>query len=118
MNHGGREMLRYGEAPDRTAGPGETLVDIHAGSLNAADYKVRLGGSGYSNKFPHILGRDFSGVVSAVGASVTDLAIGDAVFGVTDQGIEEPTPKGLPSRPRSLPAARSAESLRGEPPWG
>jgi NADPH:quinone reductase-like Zn-dependent oxidoreductase len=88
MNHGGPEMLRYGEVPDPTAGPGEILVDIHAAGLNAADYKVRLGGSGYSIKFPHILGRDFSGVVSAVGASVTDLAIGDAVFGVTDQGIE------------------------------
>ena len=51
MNHGGSEMLRYGEAPDPTAGPGEILVDIHAASLNAADYKVRLGGSGYGVKF-------------------------------------------------------------------
>jgi NADPH:quinone reductase-like Zn-dependent oxidoreductase len=87
-NHGGPEMLVYGEAPDPTAGPGEVVVDIHAASLNAADYKVRLGGSGYAVKFPHILGRDFSGVVSALGAGVTDLAVGDAVFGVTDQGIE------------------------------
>ena len=39
-------------------------------------------------KFPHILGRDFSGVVSALGDGVTDLTIGDAVFGVTDQGKE------------------------------
>ena len=39
-------------------------------------------------KFPHILGRDFSGVVSEVGAGVTDFRAGDAVFGVTDQGIE------------------------------
>jgi NADPH:quinone reductase-like Zn-dependent oxidoreductase len=45
MNHGGPDMLLYGEAPDPTAGPGEILVDIHAASLNAADYKVRLGGS-------------------------------------------------------------------------
>jgi NADPH:quinone reductase-like Zn-dependent oxidoreductase len=81
-------MLRYGDAPDPTAGPGEVLVDIHAASLNAADYKVRLGGSGYNVRFPHILGRDFSGVVGAVGTGVTDLAVGDAVFGVTDQGIE------------------------------
>ena len=87
-NHGGPEMLRYGDAPDPIAGPGEVVVDIHAASLNAADYKVRLGGSGYNVTFPHILGRDFSGVVSAIGTGVTDLAVGDAVFGVTDQGIE------------------------------
>ena len=87
-NHGGLEMLRYGDAPDPIAGPGEVVVDIHAASLNAADYKVRLGGSGYNLTFPHILGRDFSGVVSALGVGVTDLAVGDAVFGVTDQGVE------------------------------
>ena len=88
-NHGGPEMLHYGDAPDPTAGPGEVVVDIHAASINAADYKVRLGGGAYGNiRFPHILGRDFSGLVSVVGAGVTDLAVGDAVFGVTDQGIE------------------------------
>jgi NADPH:quinone reductase-like Zn-dependent oxidoreductase len=87
--HGGPEMLRLGEAPDPVAGPGEVVVDVHAASINAADYKVRLGGGGYSNlKLPHILGRDFSGVVSALGAGVTDFKVGDAVFGVTDQGIE------------------------------
>ena len=89
MGHGGPEMLRCGEAPDPVAGPGEVLVDVHAASVNAADYKVRLGESGpKSLKFPHILGRDFSGVVAARGAAVTDLEIGDAIFGVTDQGIE------------------------------
>jgi NADPH:quinone reductase-like Zn-dependent oxidoreductase len=65
------------------------VVDIHAASVNAADYKVRLGSGVYSKiRFPHILGRDFSGMVAAVGAGVGDLAVGDAVFGVTDQGIE------------------------------
>jgi NADPH:quinone reductase-like Zn-dependent oxidoreductase len=89
INHGGTEMLRYCEAPDPTAGPGEVVVDIHAASVNAADYKVRLGGGRYSlSQFPHILGRDFSGVVSAHGAGVTNFTVGDAVFGVTDQGIE------------------------------
>ena len=72
MGHGGPEMLRYGEAPDPTAGPGEVVVDIYAASVNAADYKVRLGGERYAlNRLPHILGRDFSGVVSALGAGVT-----------------------------------------------
>jgi NADPH:quinone reductase-like Zn-dependent oxidoreductase len=88
-SHGGPEMLRYADAPDPTAGPGDVVVDIHAASVNAADYKVRRGGGAYGNlSFPHILGRDFSGVISAVGPGVTDLAVGDAVFGVTDQGIE------------------------------
>lgn len=87
--HGGPEMLRMGEAPDPVAGPGEIVVDVHAASVNGADPKVRRGHGRYGQlKFPHILGRDFSGVVSAVGDGVSDIKIGDAVFGVMDQGIE------------------------------
>jgi NADPH:quinone reductase-like Zn-dependent oxidoreductase len=87
MAHGGPENLRYGDAPDPVARPGEVVVDICAASVNAADYKVRLGG--YSKlTFPYILGRDFSGVVSQLGEGVTDLKVGDAVFGVADQGQE------------------------------
>ena len=90
--HGGPEKLIYGDAPDPVAGSGEIVVDVHAASVNAADYKVRLGGGAYSAasnlKFPYILGRDFSGIVSALGPGVDDLKVGDAVFGVMDQGIE------------------------------
>ncbi len=85
--HGAPENLIYGDAPDPVAGPGEVVVDIHAASVNAADYKVRQGGY-FKLTFPYILGRDFSGVISAVGDGVTDLAVGDAVFGVADQGQE------------------------------
>jgi NADPH:quinone reductase-like Zn-dependent oxidoreductase len=89
LEHGGPEMLRYGEATDPLAGPGEVVVDIHAASVNGADPKVRRGNGRYKlDHFPHILGRDFSGVINAVGAGVADFKIGDAVFGVTDQGIE------------------------------
>jgi len=87
-SHGGPEMLRYGDAPDPVAKPDEVLVDVHAASVNAADYKVRLGSSDSKMKFPYILGRDFSGVVAKRGAKVKDLAVGDAVFGVCDAGIE------------------------------
>jgi NADPH:quinone reductase-like Zn-dependent oxidoreductase len=89
--HGEPEVLHLTEVPDPIAGPDEVVVDIHAASVNAADYKVRLGGGAYSSggvKLPHILGRDFSGEVSAVGQDVTDLRVGDAVFGVCDQGVE------------------------------
>ena len=88
-NHGGPEMLRYGEAADPVAGPGEVVVDIHAASVNGADYKVRHGKGRYKlDKFPHILGRDFSGTVGAMGAGVSEFKVGDAVFGVTDVGLE------------------------------
>ena len=89
MGHGGPEMMKFGEAPDPKAGPGEVVVDIHAASVNGADPKVRRGNGRYKlDKFPHIMGRDFSGVVSAVGPGVTDFKVGDAVLAVTDVGIE------------------------------
>src|SRR5690242_14932869 len=87
-DHGGPEKFVYGDMPDPVAGADEVVVDIHAASVNAADYKVRLGSYDSTLRFPYILGRDFSGVVAARGASVTDLAVGDAVFGVCDAGIE------------------------------
>ena len=116
--HGGPEMLRYGDAPDPIAGPGEVLIDIHAASLNAADYKVRLGGSGYSIRFPHILGRDFSGVVSALGAGVTDLAVGDAVFGVTDQGTEGACAEKIAIKAAIVAKKPNRLITPRQPPWG
>jgi NADPH:quinone reductase-like Zn-dependent oxidoreductase len=86
--HGGPEELKYGDLPDPVAGPGEVVVDIHAASVNGADWKVRDGSSYPQTKFPYVLGRDFSGSVSAVGDGVTDLRVGDPVFGVCDVGQE------------------------------
>ena len=87
-HHGGPEVMTYGDLPDPVAGPGQVVVDIHAASVNGADWKVRAGESGPVKYFPYVLGRDFSGVVSAVGEGVTDLARGDAVFAVCDAGQE------------------------------
>jgi NADPH:quinone reductase-like Zn-dependent oxidoreductase len=86
--HGGPEVLKFGEMPDPVAASGEVVIDIVAASVNGADWKVRDGKSGQLAKFPYILGRDFSGVVSAVGEGVTDLHVGDEVFGVCDVGQE------------------------------
>ena len=86
---GGPEVLQYGDLPDPVAGPGEVVVDVHAATVNAADWKFRAGEYGrHANvKFPQVPGRDFSGVVSAVGAGA-DLKVGDAVFGVLAAGKE------------------------------
>jgi NADPH:quinone reductase-like Zn-dependent oxidoreductase len=80
--------MEYGEVPDPVAGAGQVLVDVHAASVNGADWKVRAGHYAPITQFPYIPGRDFSGVVSAVGAGVTDLTLGDAVFGVCEVSQE------------------------------
>ena len=82
---GGPEVLRVGDLPDPSPAAGQIVVDTVAASINAADWKVRAGEYKQAN-FPLILGRDFSGTVSALGAGVTDLRIGDAVFGVLETG--------------------------------
>jgi NADPH:quinone reductase-like Zn-dependent oxidoreductase len=86
---GGPEVLHYGEVPDPIAAAGEVVVDVHAATVNAADWKFRAGDyARHANvKFPQIPGRDFSGVVSAVGDGA-DLKVGDPVFGVIAAGKE------------------------------
>jgi NADPH:quinone reductase-like Zn-dependent oxidoreductase len=86
--NGGPEVFKYGDLPDPKAGPGEVVVDIVAASVNGADWKVRNGDYGTSMKFPYVLGRDFSGTVSALGDGVTDFKVGEAVFGVLPAGQE------------------------------
>ena len=88
MRHGGPEVLRYGDVPDPAAGAGELLVDVHAASGNAADWKMRAGTYAPVSRFPYVPGRDFSGVVAALGERTGEFEIGDPVFGVCDAGQE------------------------------
>ena len=86
--HGGPEVIRYGDVPDPEAGPGEMVVDVHAASVNGADCKVLAGRYSRITDFPYVLGRDFSGVVAALGDGVDEFSPGDPVFGVCDVGQE------------------------------
>ena len=88
VEHGGPEVMRYGDVPDPVPGPGQVLVDVHAASVNGADWKVRAGKYAPITEVPYVPGRDFSGIVSALGDGVEDLAVGVAVFGVCDVGQE------------------------------
>ena len=86
---GGPDVLKFGDLLDPKAAAGEVIVDVHAASVNAADWKFRAGEyARHANvQFPQIPGRDFSGVVSAMGSGA-DLKVGDAVFGVLAAGKE------------------------------
>jgi NADPH:quinone reductase-like Zn-dependent oxidoreductase len=80
--YGGREVLRYEEAPRPSAGEGDVLIRVHSSSVNPFDIAVRAGYvAGYFNyTLPLILGSDVSGVVEAVGPGVTDVAPGEVVY--------------------------------------
>ena len=103
--YGGPEVLEYTDAPDPIAAPGEIVVDVHAVSLNPADWKVREGlrKNDVKARFPHVLGRDFSGVVRETGAGVADFSPGDPVFAVNEQGRE-----GAYAEAVAVPAALAA----------
>eukprot|EP00957_Ditylum_brightwellii_P055398 4198420-Ditylum_brightwellii.AAC.1 len=60
--------------------PNDVLVKVKSAAINPVDYKLPKFVAG------PIFGLDFSGVVENVGESVTDFAIGDAVFGTTPTG--------------------------------
>ena len=85
MKNGGPEVLQYGDVPDPVAGAGQVLVDVHAASVNGADWKVRAGSYAPITNFPYVAGRDFSGTVAVLGDGVTDFKVGDPVFGVVEQ---------------------------------
>jgi S-(hydroxymethyl)mycothiol dehydrogenase len=58
-------------------GPGEALVDILTSGVCHTDLHYRQGG--ISDDFPFLLGHEATGVVSAVGPDVTNVAPGDRV---------------------------------------
>jgi NADPH:quinone reductase-like Zn-dependent oxidoreductase len=77
--HGGSEVLTYGDIDTPEPDYGEVQVQIKAAALNRLDIWVRDGWPGIKLEYPHIPGADGAGVVSAVGAGVTSVAVGDRV---------------------------------------
>lgn len=77
--HGGPEVLTYGDFPTPEPGPGEVQVRLRAAALNRVDLWVREGWPGLKLEYPHISGSDGAGEVSALGEGVSGLALGDRV---------------------------------------
>jgi NADPH:quinone reductase-like Zn-dependent oxidoreductase len=84
--YGGPEVVEWGDAPAPHAGPGQVRIAVRAASVNPIDWKTFAGylsggqpiaGTGY-------LGYDAAGVVDEVGEGVTDVSVGDDVFGKGD----------------------------------
>ena len=75
--YGGPEVLRLVDVEVGDPGPGEVRVRHHACGINFIDVYQRTGL--YQNPLPLIPGGEGAGVVEAVGAGVTHLAVGDRV---------------------------------------
>ena len=82
--YGGPEVLKWADAPDPHAGPGQIRIVVRAASVNPIDWKVLAGamsggqpldGTGY-------LGFDAAGVVDEVGDGVTGVSVGEEVLGM------------------------------------
>lgn len=72
------------ELPVPEPATGEVRVHVRAASVNGFDLAV-AGSSlrgGMEHRFPVVLGKDFAGVVDAVGPGVEGYAVGERVFGV------------------------------------
>ncbi len=77
--HGGTEVVEYGEFPDPEPARDEVLVDVKAGALNYLDVWTRRGLPGVELDLPHVPGSDGAGVVEAVGEDVARFEPGDRV---------------------------------------
>jgi NADPH:quinone reductase-like Zn-dependent oxidoreductase len=83
-DYGPPERLTVGELPIPRPGPGQIQVRVRTAALNPFDLRL-LGGALREMaplSFPHVVGGDFAGTVSEIGAGVTRFRPGDEVFGL------------------------------------
>src|SRR5919197_307156 len=74
---GGPEALKFEDVPEPAPKAGEAVVKIDAAGLNYIDVYQRSGL--YKLDMPLTLGLEAGGTVTAVGAGVTDVKVGDKV---------------------------------------
>jgi len=120
-SYDGVEKLRFDQAPEPQAAPGEVVLRILYAGLNPAD--AFLAEAQYPAKppLPHVLGRDGVGEVVAVGEGVSEPQVGEVV-GILD-GITGVERWGTLAEKAAVPADRliplpkgwSVEEFAGAP---
>jgi len=82
-SYGKPDVIHIVDIPVPQVTPNHVLVQVHAASINAVDWKISTGA--YAKMmpvtFPITLGGDFSGVVTEVPEGVSEFAVGDEVYG-------------------------------------
>jgi len=91
------DVLRLEQIDRPTIGDGDVLVRVHAAGLDQGvwhavaglPYPIRLAGYGLRTPKNRVPGTDVAGHVEAVGAAVTELRVGDEVFGIARGSFAE-----------------------------
>src|ERR1700712_4303134 len=112
---GGPEVLKYEDMELPTPAAGQVRVKVAASAFNAADNGMRAGFLPIPIVLPHVPSYDVSGTIDALGESVSDLQVGDAVIGFLpmerDGGAAEYTivpADRLVAAPTTIPLADAA----------
>jgi NADPH2:quinone reductase len=82
-SYGDRSVLYIAEVEEPEPAPDRVLVKVRAAGINPGEAAIRSGALAqmYPSTFPSGEGSDLSGVVTEVGADVTDFRVGDGVLG-------------------------------------
>jgi NADPH:quinone reductase-like Zn-dependent oxidoreductase len=83
---GGPEVLQVVENELRKPAAGEAQIKVLATGVGGTDINYRYGYSPLAPKAPFVPGYEIMGVVQALGAGVTRVAVGDRVAALTGQG--------------------------------
>jgi NADPH:quinone reductase-like Zn-dependent oxidoreductase len=84
---GGPEVLEIVDLPDPHPGPGQVRIALRAAGVNASDWKKREGLM--DQELPQTMGYEAAGIVDERGEGVTNVAIGDPVFGFSADGAAQ-----------------------------
>jgi NADPH:quinone reductase-like Zn-dependent oxidoreductase len=85
--YGAPDMLKVADVPLPAYAPhNEVLIEVKAAGLNPFEAKVRRGWLAglFPLALPHVLGTDVAGVVVRKGFDVSELEVGDTVYGLLD----------------------------------
>jgi len=85
--YGGIDVLELRQVDDPVAEPGQVVVAVKAAGINPGEISIREGRmhDRWPATFPSGEGSDFAGLITEVGAGVTDFAAGDEVLGWTEE---------------------------------
>ena len=84
---GGPDVLEVVDLADPHPGPGQVRIAARAAGVNASDWKKRQGLM--DPQLPQTLGYEAAGIVDELGEGVTDVKVGDRVFGFCADGAAQ-----------------------------